>query len=66
MVQGLSCSVADGSLPRPGIEPISPALLSRFFTTQILILVYDKCYKERVGDMLYRVPKEGITEEVDF
>ena len=53
-------------LPNPGIEPPeSPALAGRFFTTQILILVYDKCY-EGVGDMLYRVAKEGITEEVDF
>ena len=60
-------------LPNPGIEPPeSPALAGRFFTTQILILVYDKCYEGvgdmlyGVGDMLYRVAKEGITEEVDF
>ena len=56
-------------LPDPGIEapesPASPALAGRFFTTQILILVYDKCY-EGVGDMLYRVTEEGITEEGEF
>ena len=30
---GLSCSVAYGNLPRPGIEPMSPALAARFLTT---------------------------------
>ena len=56
-------------LPDPGIEPpespASPALAGRFFTIQILILVYDK-YHEGVGDMLYMVAKEGISEEGDI
>ena len=34
VVRGLSCPVACGILvPRPGIEPTSPALEGRFFTT---------------------------------
>ena len=34
MARGLSCSEACGSLPRPGIEPVSPALAVGFFTTE--------------------------------
>ena len=34
VVQGLSCSVACGILPDQGIEPISAALASGFFTTE--------------------------------
>ena len=30
----LSCSAALGSLPVSGIEPVSPALAGRFFTTE--------------------------------
>ena len=33
VAQGLSCSVACGNLPRPGLEPMSPALAGRFSTT---------------------------------
>ena len=34
MVHGLSCPAASGILvPRPGIEPVSPVLEGRFFTT---------------------------------
>ena len=33
MVQGLSCSMAHGNLPRPGVEPASPALQGGFLTT---------------------------------
>ena len=34
MVHGLSCSEAWGNLPGPGIEPVSPALASKLFTTE--------------------------------
>ena len=33
MVKGLSCSAA-WDLPRPGIEPVSPVLSGRLFTTE--------------------------------
>ena len=37
VVHGLSCSLASSrDLPRPGIEPVSPALVGRFFTTEPL------------------------------
>ena len=29
----LSCSVTCGNLPRPGLEPVSPALVGGFLTT---------------------------------
>ena len=34
-VHGLSSSDATWDLPGPGIEPVSPALAGRFFTTQL-------------------------------
>ena len=33
MVHGLSCSAACGNLPRPGLEPVSPALACGLLTT---------------------------------
>ena len=33
MAHGLSCSVACGNLPGPGMEPMSPALAGRFLST---------------------------------
>ena len=33
VVHGLSCSVACGIFPEPGLEPMSPALAGRFLTT---------------------------------
>ena len=33
VAHGPSCSVACGNLPRPGLEPVSPALAGRFSTT---------------------------------
>ena len=33
MVYGLSCSKAMWDLPRPELEPVSPALTGRFLTT---------------------------------
>ena len=33
VAHGLSCSAAYGNLPRPGLEPMSPALAGRFSTT---------------------------------
>ena len=34
VVQGLSCSEACGNLLRSGIEPVSPVLAGKFFTTE--------------------------------
>ena len=34
MAHGLSCSVAHGNLPGPGLEPVSPALAGRFLSTE--------------------------------
>ena len=34
VAHGLSCSVGCGNLPKSGIELVSPALASRFFTTE--------------------------------
>ena len=33
VVHGLSCPMLCGNLPRPGVEPVSPALVGRFSTT---------------------------------
>ena len=33
MAHGLSCSTECGNLPRPGLEPVSPALAGGFSTT---------------------------------
>ena len=33
VAHGPSCSAACGNLPRPGLEPVSPALAGRFSTT---------------------------------
>ena len=33
VAHGPSCSAACGILPRPGLEPVSPALAGRFSTT---------------------------------
>ena len=35
VVHGLTCSVACGNLPRPGIELMSPALADGFFSTEL-------------------------------
>ena len=35
VVHGLSCSAACGDLPGSGIGPVCPALLGRFFTTEL-------------------------------
>ena len=34
VAHGLSCSEACGIFPGPGIEPVTPALAGRFFTTE--------------------------------
>ena len=43
--KGLSCSRALGNLPKSGIEPVSPALAGRFFTTEPLgtVIFRDSC-----------------------
>ena len=42
---GLSCSMACGYLPRPGIEPVSPALVCGFLTTRLPGKSYFLFYK---------------------
>ena len=40
MAHGLSCSVACGHLPGPGLEPMSPALAGGFFFFNIYLFIY--------------------------
>ena len=66
---GLSCTAACGILvPRPGIEPVSPALEGGFFTTappgksQVVILIF-LCPSPKTGLRLWLLYPQAFTKQ---